>query len=155
MLEASRVGCGETRAVWLLLHRPSSAVPVTASFHNTLKFTTKDWDSASGEVDDSSAMPDQYQIEDVEISLADYIKGTTVEEFAARWEELGEEHECTETFSLSNAKSLQGKCWSLAYDESSYHVPSHSTHSSSHRGCEGHTRLLGHDTAREERSCAC
>jgi coatomer protein complex subunit gamma len=106
VLEATRVGCGETRAVWLLLHRPSSAVPVTASFHNTLKFTTKDYDATSGEVDDSG-MPDQYQIEDAEISLADYIKGTNVEEFAARWEELGEEHECTETFSLSNAKSLQ------------------------------------------------
>lgn len=110
MLEAARVGCGETRAVWLLLHRPSSAVPATASFHNTLKFTTKDYDAASGEVDDGSGMPDQYQIEDAEISLADYIKGIDVEEFAARWEELGEEHECTETFSLSNAKSLQGKC---------------------------------------------
>lgn len=77
----------------------------TASFTNTLKFTVKEVDSA-GEVDESG-YDDEYQLEEIEVTMSDYIKKTVVTSFQEEWEALGEEAEAVEVFNLSTMKTLQ------------------------------------------------
>jgi hypothetical protein len=58
-------------------------------------------------VDDVSNS-DQYELEDMEVNLSDYMRGTLIANFEESWEQLGPQNESVETFNLSSAKSLQG-----------------------------------------------
>jgi hypothetical protein len=62
----------------------------------------------AGEVDDTSNS-DQYELEDIEVNLSDYIRGTLITNFEESWEQLGPQNDSVETFNLSSAKSLQGQ----------------------------------------------
>jgi hypothetical protein len=53
------------------------------------------------------------QLEDIEVTMSDYVKKTMVTSFQEDWDALGEEGEAVETFSLSTMKSLQGILSSL------------------------------------------
>lgn len=77
----------------------------SGTFTNTLKFVVKEVDTSSGEVDESG-IDDEYQIEDIEVTISDYIKRTVVTDFQAEWEKLGEEGEAVATFNLSTMKNL-------------------------------------------------
>jgi coatomer protein complex subunit gamma len=80
--------------------------PPTNTFHNILKFSWHEVDSVTGEAD-VVANSDQYELEDIEVNLADYMRGTNVTNFEESWEQLGSENEAVETFNLASAKSLQ------------------------------------------------
>jgi len=84
----------------------ASAHP-TGTFTNTLKFIVSEVDPSTGEVDEGSGYEDDYQIEDIEVSINDYIKRTIVMSFQESWDELGEEEEAVATFNLSTMKSLE------------------------------------------------
>ena len=47
-----------------------------------------------------SSYDDDYQLEDIEIAVADYVQRVMKGNFGAAWEELGEENELEDTFSL-------------------------------------------------------
>ncbi|KAG8691298.1 coatomer subunit gamma [Ceratobasidium sp. 423] len=70
----------------------------------------------SKEVDPSSGEPeedgyeDEYNLEDVEVTAGDWIRGSFVV-FASEWERLG--HEVVETFSLGAMESIKAACDSL------------------------------------------
>lgn len=83
----------------------TSAYP-SGTFTNTLKFTVKEVDPSTGEVDESGD-DDEYQIEDIEVSISDYIKRTVVTAYPEEWEKLGEENEAVSTFNLSTMRTLQ------------------------------------------------
>jgi len=78
----------------------------TGTFTNTLKFVVKEVDPSTGEVDDSG-YEDEYQIEDIEVTISDYIKRTLSTTFQEEWDKLGEEGEAVATFNLSTMKTLQ------------------------------------------------
>ena len=50
---------------------------------------------------------DEYQLEDFEVSAADYIKSEPVSNFRQAWEELGQESEMTDDYGLGQRESLQ------------------------------------------------
>lgn len=83
----------------------ASAYP-TGTFSNSLKFVVKEVDPSTGEVDDSG-YEDQYQIEDIEVTISDYIKRTLVTAFQEEWDKLGEEGQAVATYNLSTMKTLQ------------------------------------------------
>lgn len=83
----------------------ASAYP-TGSFTNTLKFIVKDVDPSSGEVDEPG-YDDQYQIEDIEVTINDYMKKTLCTSFQQDWDKLGTDGEAVATFNLSTMKTLQ------------------------------------------------
>jgi coatomer protein complex subunit gamma len=78
----------------------------TTTLQATMKFDAYDAD-ASGEVDETSKFQDEYQINDIEITAADYMKKVFVTNFAERWEELGADSEGLVTFALTTAKSIK------------------------------------------------
>lgn len=86
-----------------------------ASFQCVLKFISKEVDPSTGEPEEEG-YPDEYSLEDTELSAADYILPTYVT-FAAEWDRLRAGVSLTETFSLPGMESLKGETslgWSLA-----------------------------------------
>ncbi|KAK4336637.1 hypothetical protein RND71_043749 [Anisodus tanguticus] len=59
------------------------------------------------ELDDQEGYDDEYPLEDFEVSLADYMQRITKNNFTATWEQLGEDTEVQETYSLSAYTSIE------------------------------------------------
>jgi len=78
----------------------------TGTFANTLKFSVHDVDPASGKPDESS-YDDEYQLEDIEVSLSDYMKRTACTNFKEEWDALGEDAEYVDKFNLPAVQSLK------------------------------------------------
>jgi len=66
----------------------------------------KELDTQTGETLDAG-FQDEYQLEDLEITSSDYVVKTQIARFQENWEQLGDEFEVVETYSLSTMKSLQ------------------------------------------------
>jgi len=80
-----------------------------ASFTNALKFTSKEVDPTTGEAEDSG-YDDEYEIESVELTGADYIVPAFAGNFDHIWEGTGANgEEASETLALSNMKNLTGE----------------------------------------------
>ena len=73
---------------------------------NTLKFTVKDCDPDTGEPDDTG-YPDEYQIEDLEISIGDYMQPVPTSNFKKSWDELDEATEREDEYGLGPRNGLQ------------------------------------------------
>jgi len=73
---------------------------------NTLRFVSKEVDPTSGEPDENG-YEDEYQLEDIEVTTADYMQKTYVVNFNEKWDEIGGEFEVVETYALSSTKTLQ------------------------------------------------
>ena len=81
----------------------------TMSFTNILKFTSKEIDPTSGEPEESG-YEDEYQVEDLDLTGSDYVIPAFAGSFDHVWEQTGANgEEASETFQLSNVKSISGK----------------------------------------------
>ena len=56
-----------------------------------------------------------FQLEDVEVAVADHVQRVMKPNFGASWEEIGPENELEDTFALSTVKSLEGKIFKLGF----------------------------------------
>lgn len=79
---------------------------VACTFSCMMKFTVKDCDPTTGETDDEG-YEDEYVLEDLEITVADHIQKVMKLNFEAAWDEVGDEFEKEETFTLSTIKTLE------------------------------------------------
>merc|ERR1712037_310123 len=86
--------------IYCVLETPDELGECVASLAANLKFTVKDCDPATGEPDSDEGYDDEYQLEDLDITVADYVQRVMKGNFAAAWEELGEENELEDTYSL-------------------------------------------------------
>jgi coatomer protein complex subunit gamma len=82
---------------------------IASSFTNVLKFTSKEIDPTTNEPEESG-YEDEYQIEDLELTGADYVVPAYAGSFDNVWEQAGAGEEASETLQLSNIKSIAGKC---------------------------------------------
>ncbi|RMY31460.1 hypothetical protein D0865_14993 [Hortaea werneckii] len=95
----------EPGTVCVSFSRPTSAF-VAASFTNNLKFSLKEIDPSTGEPE-PDGYEDNYQVEDLELTGADYVVPAFAGSFDNIWSSLsGAGDEAEETLQLSNAKSL-------------------------------------------------
>lgn len=86
----------------------ASALPVT-SLTNVLKFTTKEIDPTTGEPEETG-YDDEYQVEDLELTGADYVLPAFAGNFNHLWEQVGAVgEEAEETLQLSGVNSIAGK----------------------------------------------
>ena len=68
----------------------------------TLKFLVKDIDPSSGEpAEGETGYDDEYNLEELEIVAADFVKKVAVVDFKEAWSTIGPDCEVVETFSLS------------------------------------------------------
>jgi len=81
--------------------RRVEGVPV-GSLPCTLKFIVKDVDPAKGEPEpDETGYDDEYNLEELELNAADFVKRVPVVDFREAWSTVGSDAEVVETFSLS------------------------------------------------------
>jgi len=76
----------------------------TGTFANTLKFSLREVDLTTGRPDESSH-DDDYSLEDIEVTLGDYMKRTPCSNFKEEWETLG--NQAVESFNLSTMGSIK------------------------------------------------
>uniref|UniRef100_A0A8C3VGF7 Coatomer subunit gamma n=4 Tax=Passeriformes TaxID=9126 RepID=A0A8C3VGF7_CATUS len=78
---------------------------VTCSFSCTMKFLVRDCDPSTG-VPEEDGYEDEYVLEDLEVTVSDHLQKVLKPNFAAAWEEVGDDFEKEETFALSSIKTL-------------------------------------------------
>jgi coatomer protein complex subunit gamma len=84
---------------------------VGATFQNTLNFITKEYDPSTEEVEEEG-FDDEYGVEALKLQLSDYVVPAFLASsneggFKKVWEELGDEHQQVETFSLGAVETLE------------------------------------------------
>ncbi|KAA1128624.1 coatomer subunit gamma [Puccinia graminis f. sp. tritici] len=98
----------EPGIIYVSYTRSSPENYALGSFNCTLKFISKEVDPISGEPEEEG-YEDEYQIEDVELGVGDYIIPTYLT-FTTEWDRLRTGATATETFQLSALKSLKCEC---------------------------------------------
>ncbi|KYO38846.1 coatomer subunit gamma-2 [Alligator mississippiensis] len=78
---------------------------VACTFSCTMKFTVRDCDPNT-RVPEDDGYDDEYVLEDLEVTVSDHIQKVLKPNFAAAWEEVGDDFEKEETFALSSIKTL-------------------------------------------------
>ncbi|EGF78626.1 hypothetical protein BATDEDRAFT_35627 [Batrachochytrium dendrobatidis JAM81] len=91
-------------SIYVVYQRLNNATP-TAYFSNTLKFVVKDCDPNTGEPDEEG-FDDEYLLEDVEITLSDYMLPTYVADFDRAWNDAGEAGQVIEAYALTAVKGI-------------------------------------------------
>jgi len=95
----------EPGTVYTSFSRPSDSAFVSASFTNVLKFTLKEIDPTTSEPEESG-YEDEYQVEDLELTGADYVLPAFAGSFDNIFSSISADQESSETLQLSNAKSI-------------------------------------------------
>lgn len=113
LIPVAQLKSEETGSVYVSFSRPAEPAFVAAAFANTLKFTLKEVDPATGEPEEGG-YDDDYQVEDVELTGADYLLPAFAGGFDPIWSALPAAEEASETLQLANAKSLADAVESLA-----------------------------------------
>ncbi|KAJ3417379.1 Coatomer subunit gamma-2 [Chytridiales sp. JEL 0842] len=91
--------------VYVVYEKPPTIAP-SANFSCTLKFIVKECDPSTGEPDEEG-YEDEYLLEDLELSTADYMLPSFVADFKRAWEEIGDENEIIETYALTAVASVK------------------------------------------------
>ncbi|KAI8138268.1 adaptin N terminal region-domain-containing protein [Fennellomyces sp. T-0311] len=109
-IPAAKLEYNVPSAIYVAFEQQDYAV---GSFTCTLKFDVKDCDPTTGEPD-PEGYDDEYQVEDAEVLMGDYVRPTYVSNFSEEWEQLAES-EAIETFALDKDKApnLKAACTSI------------------------------------------
>lgn len=97
---------GTPGKTYCVLDLPEDDEVCASSLSCQMKFIVHDCDPNSGDVDETG-YPDEYVIDDIEISVGDHIQRVLKPNFPASWEEVGDEHELEETYHLSEIGTLE------------------------------------------------
>ena len=97
---------------YVVLQKGADSTPIGA-LSCTLKFTAKEVDPATGEPDENG-FDDDYQLEEIEVTVADYMLLWTSPNPQALWDQLGEENQLVEKYALGSFKTLEQACKEIA-----------------------------------------
>lgn len=89
---------------FVAFEKPEGALS-TGKFSNMLKFVVKEVDPATGDVEEEG-VEDEYQLEDLEVTPADYMLKVGVSNFKNAWESLGADFERVDEYGLGVRESL-------------------------------------------------
>lgn len=98
-IPAQAIKYGETGSCFTLLQRNEGAPIETNEFNCTLHFNVVQVDPATGE-DESEAFEEEYPLEDLEVSTADFMAKVAVPDFRKAWEAVGNDNEVLERYAL-------------------------------------------------------
>lgn len=95
----------EVGQCFTILSRPGGSLSA-GKIANVLKFRVKEIDPTTGEAEEDG-YEDEYQLEDIEVTGADYIKPSALGNFRGVWEELPPESEREDDYGLGHRDNLQ------------------------------------------------
>ena len=98
-IPAETIRYGETISCYTILQRNEDEAIETSEFACTLHFNVIQVDPATGE-DESDAFEEEYPLEDLEVSTADFMAKVTVPDFRKAWEAVGNGNEILEKYAL-------------------------------------------------------
>jgi coatomer subunit gamma len=109
IIPAPRLKTNEPGVVYVAFKKAEgNTFPIT-TLSNSLKFTSKEIDPTTNEPEDTG-YDDEYELENVELSGADFVAPAFAGNFDHIWEGTGANgEEASETLQLSNLKSLAGE----------------------------------------------
>ena len=123
IIPAPKLATDEPGTVYVSFRKVNGeAAFVASTFTNILKFTSKEIDPSTGEAEDQG-YDDEYQVEDLDLTGADYITPVFAGNFAHLWEQVGangEEEE--ETLQLSSVNSIIGQFISINHISNKNHA---------------------------------
>lgn len=109
IIPAPRLKTNEPGVVYVAFKKVEGTSFPTTTFSNSLKFTSKEIDPTTGEPEDSG-YDDEYEVENLELSGADFVTPAFAGNFDHIWEGTGANgEEASETLQLSSVKSLTGE----------------------------------------------
>eukprot|EP00210_Caulerpa_lentillifera_P007221 g6908.t1 len=94
----------KTGQCYTVMSRPPGSI-CSGKFATLLKFNLKEIDPATGEAEEGG-FEDEYELEDIMISSADYVKPLRVSNFKMKWDELDPEAECVNDYGLGQRGGL-------------------------------------------------
>lgn len=97
---------GAGAAYVILSRRGGQGGLAVGRFGCVLRFRIKEIDPSTGEAEEEG-YEDEYQLEDMEASAADYVKPAYVPSFSEAWETAEEESEVVDSYGLGQRESLQ------------------------------------------------
>jgi coatomer subunit gamma len=109
-IPAPKLSTNEPGTVYVAFKKleTASTFPIM-TFSNTLKFTSKEIDPSTREPD-ASGYDDEYEVDGLDLSGADYVVPAFAGSFDHVWEGVGAKgEEASETLQLGNMKSLSGE----------------------------------------------
>lgn len=107
ILQCPRLEYNVSGVVYIIVTTPADMPEWVGSMSPTLKFIVKDCDPTTGEPDSQDGYEDEYVLEDIEITVADFVQRAMKANFSAAWDELGPTNELEDTYTLSSMKSLE------------------------------------------------
>jgi coatomer subunit gamma len=107
VIPALKLATDEPGTIYVAFARTSESPFVSTTFSNVLKFTSKEIDPSTNEPEEPG-YEDEYQIEDLDLSGADYVVPAYAGSFDNVWEQSNTDS-ATETLQLSNLKSIAGQ----------------------------------------------
>ena len=109
IIPAPRLKTNEPGIVYVAFRKAAEAAFPITTFSNNLRFTSKELDPNTGEAEESG-YDDEYEIENLELSGADFVMPAFAGNFDHLWEGTGANgEEASETLQLASMKSLAGK----------------------------------------------
>ncbi|ETN44372.1 uncharacterized protein HMPREF1541_10552 [Cyphellophora europaea CBS 101466] len=106
IIPAPRLKTNEPGVVYVAFKKVEGTLFPTTTLSNSLKFTNKEIDPTTNEPEDTG-YDDEYEIENLELSGADFVTPAFAGNFDHIWEGTGANgEEVSETLALSNLKSL-------------------------------------------------
>ncbi|KAL6622139.1 Coatomer, gamma subunit [Neocallimastix californiae] len=91
--------------IYVVYKRPPQYTP-SVTFSCLLKFIVKDCDPSTGEID-PEGYEDEYQLEDLDLIIGDYVAPAFIINFQKAWDEIGDANEVVETYMLTAATSIK------------------------------------------------
>ena len=90
---------------YTILSRPAGSL-ISGKCAALLKFNLKEIDPATGEAEEDG-YEDEYELEDILIASADYVKPIRIANFRAKWDELDADTEVSNDYGLGQRSSLE------------------------------------------------
>jgi len=104
-LPCAKLNYGVPGKSYAVLSYPDDAI-CASTLSCTMKFEVHDCDPTTGDEDDQG-FPDEYVIDDIEITVGDFIQKIVKSNFGAAWEEVGDDNEVENTYHLSTMETLE------------------------------------------------
>lgn len=102
-IAADGIAYGETKSCFAVLERNADAALSPSTMACELRFTVVQVDPTTGEAE-GDAFEEEYPLEDLEISTADFMAKVSVPDFRKAWDTVGNDNEVLEKFALQFKK---------------------------------------------------
>jgi len=112
VISAAEASYNEPVDVFALIARPpvkssGSEISIpTCTFWNNLLFKTHEIDSKTNHIDEEG-FPDEFPLDDVEISIANYMRSNFLPNFSSVWTQTDNDPQSVTTFTLSTVNSIK------------------------------------------------